>query len=82
MNSILICDDEKDIPDMLSMIIPIEEMSGFYRVLVAMPVFDVLFLAPMSVEQPGLVSAAAVATTVAVLGIVTGKKVFKSYQLK
>ena len=51
---------------MLPMIIPIEEMSGFYRALVTMPVFDVLLLAPMSVEQLSLVSAAAVAAAVAV----------------
>ena len=67
---------------MLPMIIPIEEMSGFYRVLVAMPVFDVLFLAPMSLEQPNLVPAAAVAAVIAALGIAAGKKVFGDYQLK
>ena len=47
-----------------------------------MPVFDVLFLAPMSLEQPNLVPAAVVAVVIAALGIVTGKKVFGGYQLK
>lgn len=66
----------------LPMLIPIEEMSGLYRAIVTMPVFDVLFLAPMSLEQPNLVPAAVVAVVIAALGIVTGKKVFGDYQLK
>ena len=66
----------------LPMLIPIEEMSGLYRAIVTMPVFDVLFLAPMSLEQPNLVPAAVVAVVIAALGIVTGKKVFGGYQLK
>ena len=64
------------------MLIPIGEMSGLYRAIVTMLVFDVLFLAPMSLEQPNLVPAAVVAAVTAVLGIVTGKKVFGGYQLK
>lgn len=66
----------------LPMLIPIEEMSGLYRAIVTMPVFDVLFLAPMSLEQPNLVPAAVVAVVIAALGIAAGKKVFGDYQLK